>query len=199
MLYQKIFPAVFNSWRFHWGQGDFPFYYAQLSSYGGFSKEVTKLREAQLFTLKEKNVGMAVTIDIGDFDKIHIHNKQDVGKRIALWARAKDYGDTSLIYSGPLYKDVTFDGPNAIISFDHVGSGIDTTKNLEHFEMAGLDKIFYPAEVRIVNNKVIARADKVIKPVFIRYAWLPYVKPNLYNFEGLPATPFRNYTNDEEL
>ena len=81
-LYQKIFPAVFNSWRFHWGQGDFPFYYAQLSSYGGFSNEVSKLREVQLFTLKEKNVGMAVTIDIGDYDKIHAHNKQDVGKRI---------------------------------------------------------------------------------------------------------------------
>jgi sialate O-acetylesterase len=197
-LYKSIFPAVFNSWRSHWGQGDFPFYYAQLSSYGGFSHEVTQLREAQLFTLKEKNVGMAVTIDIGDNDKIHTHNKQDVGKRLALWARAKDYGDTSLVYSGPLYKEVTFDGAHAIISFDHVGSGLDTTKKLVHFEMAGSDKVFYPAEAHIVNNQVIAWTDQVKTPIFVRYAWLPYVEANLFNLEGLPAAPFRNYTNHEE-
>ena len=198
LLYQKIFPAVFNSWRSHWGQGDFPFYYAQLSSYGSFSKEVTKLREAQLFTLREKNVGMAVTIDIGDYDKIHTHNKQDVGKRLALWARAKDYSDTSLIYSGPLYQEVTFEGAHAIISFDHVGGGLDTKKKLLHFEIAGSDKVFYPAEAHIVNNQVIAGADQVKIPVFVRYAWLPYIEANLFNLEGLPAAPFRNYTNHEE-
>ncbi len=197
-LYQKIFPAVFNSWRSHWGQGDFPFYYAQLSSYGGFSNQVSKLREVQLFTLKEKNVGMAVTIDIGDYDKIHAHNKQDVGKRMAFWARAKDYGDTSLVYSGPLYKKVVFDDDKAIISFDYVGSGLDKSKNLINFEIAGLDKRFYPAKAQIVNNKVIVENDQVNVPIFVRYAWLPYAEANLYNLEGLPASPFRNYTNDEE-
>jgi sialate O-acetylesterase len=198
LLYQTLFPAVFNSWRSHWRQGDFPFYYAQLSSYGGFSHEVSKLREAQRFSLKEKNVGMAVTIDIGDYHKIHAHNKQDVGKRLALWALAKDYGDTSLVYSGPLYKEVTFEGANAIISFDHVGSGLDTRKKLPHFEMAGSDKIFYPAKAYITNNQVIARADQVKMPIFVRYAWLPYIEANLYNLEGLPAAPFRTDTNDEE-
>jgi sialate O-acetylesterase len=197
-LYQKIFPAVFNSWRSHWGQGDFPFYYAQLSSYGGFSNEVSKLREVQLFTLKEKNVGMAVTIDIGDYDKIHAHNKQDVGKRMAFWARAKDYGDTSLVYSGPLYKKLVFDNDKAIISFDYVGSGLDKSKNLINFEIAGSDKIFYSAEAQIVNNKVIVKNDQVNEPIFVRYAWLPYAEANLYNLEGLPASPFRNYANDEE-
>jgi sialate O-acetylesterase len=96
-----------------------------------------------------------------------------------------------------LYKEVTFDGAHAIISFDHVGSGLDTTKKLVHFEMAGSDKIFYPAEAQIINNQVIALADGVKTPIFVRYAWLPYVEANLYNLDGLPAAPFRTDINDE--
>ena len=103
-----------------------------------------------------------------------------------------------MVYSGPLYKEVTFEGANAIISFDHVGSGLDTRKKLPHFEMAGSDKIFYPAKAYITNNQVIARADQVKMPIFVRYAWLPYIEANLYNLEGLPAAPFRTDTNDEE-
>lgn len=190
--YRTLFPAVFNSWRSNWGIGDFPFYYTQLASFDYGSDKVAELREAQLETLQEKNVGMAVTMDIGSLTTIHPPNKQDVGKRLALWALAKDYGKDDLVYSGPLYKSVAFRGSKAIVSFDHVGSGLySPDKTLTHFEIAGTDLVFHSAAAVINDEKVVVYSNKVTNPYFIRFAWDDKAIPNLFNKEGLPASPFR--------
>jgi sialate O-acetylesterase len=190
--YHTLFPAVFNSWRSNWGIGDFPFYYVQLASFNYGSNKVAELREAQLETLNEKNVGMAVTLDIGSLSTIHPPNKQDVGKRLALWALAKDYGKNDLVYSGPLYKSVKFIDDRAIISFDHVGSGLySPDESLSHFEIAGNDLAFQPAKAVIKDDKVVVHSHKVIDPKIVRYAWDDTAMPSLYNKEGLPASPFR--------
>lgn len=183
---------MFNSWRSNWGIGDFPFYYVQLASYNYGSDKVTELREAQLFTLKEKNVGMAVTMDIGSLTTIHPPNKQDVGFRLALWALAKTYGMNDLVYSGPLYKDVEFSEGRAFISFDHTGSGLySPDSELTHFEIAGADRVFYPASAIIENDRVLVQSKKVPEPEIVRFAWSDTAMPNLFNKEGLPASPFR--------
>lgn len=190
--YRSLFPAVFNSWRSNWGIGDFPFYYAQLASFDYGSDKVAELREVQLETLKEENVGMAVTMDIGSLTTIHPPNKQDVGKRLALWALAKDYGKKNLVYSGPLYKSVEFIESMVIVSFDHVGSGLySPDKILTHFEIAGEDLVFYKAHAVVNGDKVIIQSDKVSEPKSVRFAWDDKAKPNLFNKEGLPASPFR--------
>ena len=190
--YRTLFPAVINSWRNKWGTGDFPFYYAQLASFDYGSDKVAELREAQLETLNEKNVGMVVTMDIGSLNTIHPPNKQDVGKRLALWALAKDYGRKDLVYSGPLFKSVEFIDGRAIISFDHVGSGLySPDESLQNFEIAGADLIFYNARAVIEGNEVIVHSGKVPAPKIVRFAWDDTAMPNLFNKEGLPASPFR--------
>lgn len=190
--YHTLFPAVFKSWRSNWGIGDFPFYYAQLASFNYGDDKVAELREAQLKTLKEKNVGMAVTMDIGSFTTIHPPNKQDVGKRLALWALAKDYGKDGLVYSGPLYKSVAFSDGKAIVSFDHAGSGLYCPDdNVSDFEIAGEDLVFYKAKAVVEGNHVIVQSEKVSVPKNVRFAWDDAAMPNLFNKEGLPASPFR--------
>ncbi len=190
--YHTLFPAVFQSWRSHWHIGDFPFYYVQLAPFDYGSDMVADLREAQLFTMKESNVGMAVTMDIGSTKTIHPPNKQEVGKRLALWALAKDYGKSGIVYSGPLYKSVVFKDDSAIVSFDHIGSGLYAPdQELSFFEVAGEDLIFYPAKAVIQENKVVVRSYKVPNPKIVRFAWQDTAMPNLFNKEGLPASPFR--------
>ncbi|WP_127139992.1 sialate O-acetylesterase [Flagellimonas marinaquae] len=190
--YRRLFPAVFNSWRSNWGIGDFPFYYAQLASFDYGSDKVAELREVQLETLQEENVGMAVTMDIGSLTTIHPPNKQDVGKRLALWALAKDYAQ-DFVYSGPLYKSAEFSNGKAIVSFDHVGSGLYCPdKKVSDFEIAGEDLVFYKAEAVIQGNHVIVQSTEVTQPKIVRFAWNDTAMPNLFNKEGLPASPFRS-------
>lgn len=194
--YQTLFPAVIDSWRKQWNRGNFPFYYVQIAPYN-YNEEVpslaAELREAQFLTLSKENVGMAVTMDIGSLTTIHPPNKQDVGQRLALWALANDYGKNELVYSGPLYKDVEFNGKQAIVSFKHIGSGLfSPDKELSYFELAGEDLKFYPAKANIKDDKVIVQSNKVQAPKIVRYGWKDTAMPNLYNKEGLPASSFRS-------
>lgn len=197
--YRELFPTLIRNWRDKWGQGDFPFLYVQLANYMKPDKTPSEsnwalLREAQLKTLSVPNTGMAVTIDIGEWNDIHPLNKREVGKRLALGARKIAYGEDELVYSGHLYKSMEINGNKIILSFKHTGSGL-TVKNgkkLKHFAIAGADKQFVWAKARIKGEKVVVWSDKVDKPVAVRYAWADNPQnANLFNLEGLPASPFR--------
>jgi len=188
--------ALINGWRDVWDQGDFPFYIVQLAPYRYDDDQQDYLPliwEAQTNVLSLKNTGMAVTVDIGNIDDIHPKNKQDVGKRLALWALAKDYGKTDIVYSGPLYKSMSVEGSKIRISFDHVGSGLKSRdgKPLTWFSIAGEDKKFVEAVAEIDGDTVLVFNDSVSNPVAVRFGWSNLAEPNLSNKEGLPASPFR--------
>jgi sialate O-acetylesterase len=195
--YRDLFPKMINNWRADWGQGDFPFYFVQLANYMAVKPEPAdsawaELREAQTMTLSLPNSGQAVIIDIGEADDIHPKNKQDVGKRLALWALVKDYG-RDLVYSGPMYKSMTKDGNKIVLSFDHVGGGLVAKggQSLEGFAIAGEGRQFVWADAKIEGDKVVVSSADVAEPASVRYAWADNPICNLYNAEGLPACPFR--------
>ncbi len=191
--YEDLFTTMIKSWRSEWDQGDFPFYFVQIAPFKyGKKYNSAFLQEAQFNTLKVTNTGMAVTMDISEIKNIHPRNKKDVGHRLALWALAKDYGFTNIVYSGPLYKNFKIDGNKIIISFDHA-EGLKTRdgKSPSHFEIVGQDKIFYPANSEIINDKITVSSDKVNNPIAVRFAWSNTAEPNLCNAAGLPASPFR--------
>ena len=191
--YREMFPDMIKNWREEWNQGEFPFYYVQIAPYNyNNSKNSALLREAQLLAMKTVNTGMAVTMDIGNPDDIHPKNKKDVGYRLALWALAKDYGFTNIVFSGPIYKKMKVDD-NEIILYFNYADGLKTRdgKKPSHFEIAGKDKKFHPAIAEIKNNKIIVSADKVKKPVAVQYGWSDIAEPNLCNGAGLPASSFR--------
>ena len=204
--YKKAFPLMIKDWRTKWNQGNFPFYFVQLSTFdefGGNSKKGSKwaeLREAQTYTLQTvANTGMAVTTDIGNAKDIHPTNKQDVGKRLAAIALNNVYGKKR-IDSGPIYKSQEIKGNQIILTFDNIGSGLSTSdKNgiLRGFEIAGADKVFHSAKAIIENNKVVLSSEKVSNPVAAHYGWADDdTEINLFNKEKFPASPFR--TDDWE-
>jgi len=194
-----------------WGQGDFPVYFVQLPQIGGASDNPAggdgwaNIRLAQTKTLTIPNTGMAVTIDVGDPRDIHPRNKKDVGERLALWALAKDYGKTDLVYSGPLYKGMKVEDDKVRLSFNHVGGGlivgtkdgkkpVEVVKDgmLKRFSIAGADGKWVWADARIDGDSVVVSSAKVKNPVAVRYAYQNNPEgANLYNREGLPAAPFR--------
>jgi sialate O-acetylesterase len=151
-----------------------------------------ELREAQSMTLKNvPKTGMAVAIDVGDINDIHPRNKKPVGARLALAARAIAYGE-KLVYSGPAYKSVNIVGNLATISFDHTGGGLETRGgDLKGFIIAGEDRVWHEAKAEIRGEQVEVTSDAVAKPVAVRYGWAKFPEVNLYNKEGLPASPFR--------
>lgn len=194
-----LFKLLIKDWRYNWNEGDFPFLYVQLPNFVEVNVETTKFdwayfRESQLKALSIPHTGMAVSIDIGEWNDIHPVNKKDVGYRLALAAQKIAYGEEKIIYSGPVYKSMNIKGNKAILTFTNVGSGL-TTRNgdeLRCFEICGVDNIFLPAKAKIENNRVVVWSENVNKPVAIRYAWANNpVGADLYNKEGLPATPFR--------
>ena len=195
--YRTLFPAMIRDWRSQWGQGHFPFYYVQIAPYSyGNSEAVDSalLREAQMLALKAvPNVGMAVTMDIGEENDIHPQNKWDVGKRLSLWALAQTYDQPDIVYSGPLYRSMKVQGNAIRVSFDHVGSGLVAQGGpLTDFEIAGIDRKFVPAQAVIESrNTVRVSSPEVPNPVAVRYAFRNWAKPNLFNAEGLPASSFR--------
>jgi sialate O-acetylesterase len=191
--YRQLFPALITNWRTDWVQGDFPFYFTQIAPFQyGIEDICPELQEAQLMTLSLANTGMAVTTDIGNIRDIHPRNKQMVGRRLARWALAKDYGQDDLVYSGPLYRSMHKEGARVRIQFDHTGSGLLALGgDLKYFTIAGSDKKFIQATAEIDNNTVLVYSDKVTDPVAVRYAWSNTAVGNLYNFDGLPASPFR--------
>lgn len=191
--YEVLFPAFIKDWRTQWGY-DFPFYYAQIAPYiynTDVKNQVSqKVRDAQRKTLKVNQTGMAVTLDIGDAKNIHPANKQDVGKRLALIALANDYGK-EIVYSGPLFKNVTKKDNALVVDFDHIGSGLTTfKKELIGFEIAGADKVFVTAKAKIVNDKIEVFNKDIASPKYVRYAWRDDSIATLFNMEGLPASSF---------
>ncbi|MWB94055.1 9-O-acetylesterase [Flavobacterium sp. GA093] len=189
-LYRSLFPAMVKNWRNDWNQGDFPFYYVQIAPHKGQNPEI---REAQLLSLKTiPNSGMAVTTDVGNETNIHPEDKQTVGHRLGLIARAKTYNEDKLEYSGPLYSSMKIKNQNIQLFFDHVDTGFRKTKeDLKEFEIAGEDQIFYPAKAKINGKTVIVSSSNVKNPVAVRFAWKNVPAPNLFNSYNLPASPFR--------
>ncbi len=193
--YRTLFPAMIKSWRAGWGQRDFPFFYVQIAPYNygqGAANKVAELRQAQLETMSENNVGMVVTMDIGNPGNIHPGNKKEVGNRLALWALAKTYGREDIVCSGPLFSGISFRNGDAILEFEYAENGLKLNEGaLSFFEVAGKDEVYYPAEYEITGKKIRLTSDAVPKIKFVRYAWGDDVEPNLFNTEGLPASPFR--------
>lgn len=198
--YKKAFPLMIQDWRTKFKQGDFPFYFVQLSTFDEFKgnskvgSRWAELREAQSETLKLKNTGMAVTTDIGNAKDIHPTNKQDVGLRLAAIALNNVYGKKQ-IYSGPTYKSQQIKGNQIILTFENMGSGLstpDNSENVKGFEIAGADKVFHSAKAVIKDNKIIVSSENVANPVAVRYGWADDdTEINLFNKEKFPASPFR--------
>ena len=195
--YRTLFPAMIQNWRTDWGQGDFPFLFVQLANFKAREDEPgesdwAELREAQTMTLSLPNTGMAVTIDIGEANDIHPTNKQDVGSRLALAARAIAYGE-QIVYSGPMYDSMTVEGETIRLRFKHVGGGLLAKGGgaLKGFAVAGADRKFVWADAKIDGDTIVVSSGKVAQPVAVRYAWAINPECNLYNKQGLPASPFR--------
>jgi len=193
--YRKLFPALIKSWRKDWGIGKFPFYYVQIAPFGQVYRPnaAALIRDAQFRTLdKVKNTGMVVTMDIGNVNDIHPRNKLEVGRRLALWAMSKDYGKRHIVCSGPLYKSMAKKAGSIHLSFNYTGTGLISKGGpLTDFTIAGKDKNFKEAKAVIEGNKIVVSCEKVPNPVAVRYAWSNAAVPNLFNKEGLPASPFR--------
>ena len=196
-LYKRLFPMLIEDWRVRWKQGYLPFLYVQLANYkekkdNPVEDDWAELREAQLQTLSNPNTGMASAIDIGDANDIHPKNKLEVGKRLFLAARKIAYQE-DLVYSGPTYDSMKVEGSKIRIYFSSTGSGLIAKNNtdLKGFSIAGADKKFFWANAVIKGNEVEISCDKVVNPLAVRYSWESNPDGNLYNKEGLPASPFR--------
>jgi len=170
---------------------DFPFLFVQIANFKAGKEPTWQIvREAERRTLAVANTGMAVTIDIGDPNNVHPSNKQDVGLRLALAARKLAYGE-ELEFSGPLFRQVSVEGHNLRVWFDHTAAGLAFKGgSLAGFEVAGDDHHFVQAEARIDGNNVVVTCDEVANGKFVRYAWANTPVVNLTNGEGLPASPF---------
>jgi len=197
--------AMVSSWRSVFNQDDLSFYFVQIAPYAYTKRNKTgenlttdslpHFWEAQTACLdKVPNCGMVVVTDItGDVRNIHPGNKRDVGHRLALWARAKNYGEQDLVYSGPMYQSMKTEGSKIVLSFEHCGSGLKSLDDgpLSQFTIAGIDRKFVPAEAEIDGNTVVVSSPDVAKPTAVRFAWHETAIGNLGNNEGLPAAPFR--------
>jgi len=207
--YKKAFPLLITDWRKKWNQGDFPFYFVQLSSFNETNGDSNngsiwaELREAQSQTLSLPNTGMGVTTDIGNPTNIHPTNKQDVGKRLAAIALKNVYKQ-NIICTGPTFKSMEIQGNKIVVSFENLGSGLTTPEKygyVKGFEIAGEDKVFYFANAQITNNKVVLTSEKVPNPIAVHFGWADDASDNnLYNTEGFPAIPFRtdNWKNGSD-
>ena len=197
--YAKLQPAMIADWRNKWNEPDAPFLYVQLPGFMEMNYLPTEsqwaaFREAQLSSLSVPQTAMAVAIDLGEWNDIHPDRKKEVGERLALAAGKVAYGEKELVYSGPLYQSAKTEGNKVIISFSNIGSGLMTNDGEEpgEFAIAGSDKKFVWARATIEGDKVIVWSDEIASPVYVRYAWADNpVNPNLFNREGLPASPFQ--------
>ena len=198
--YRTAFPLMITDWRQHFKQGDFPFLFVQLATFG--SQEANsnngsawaELREAQAMTLALPNTGMAVTTDIGNPKDIHPKNKQDVGKRLGSIALHNLY-EGAEEYSGPVYQSMKTEGKQIIVSFTHIDDGLlvkDKYGYIRGFEIAGADKKFHFAKALVSDNKVLVFNDEVLQPVAVRYNWCDDASEgNLFNKALFPTAPFR--------
>lgn len=198
--YKSLFQDLISDWRNHFNDLELPFLFVQLANYLETSElpvesEWAELREAQSAALKLPKTGMAVAIDVGEWNDIHPLDKETVGKRLALAGSAIAYGEHDLIYSGPIQKDSRISGDQVVISFDHTGSGLmikEGDDKLKGFAVAGYDEVFHWARAKIENDEVVVWHEDVPYPRIVRYAWSDNpVEANLYNLEDLPAAPFQ--------
>lgn len=201
--YKELFETVINDWRKLWNLGDFPFYYVQLANYNLWRLEPkvsgwAEVREIQRQVMDMPNTGMAVTIDVGMYNDLHPWDKKSVGERLALWALNSGHGENN-VCSGPIYNRMTIEDYKIKLYFDYIGNGLVIKGDkLETFEICGQDGVFYPAEAVIEGDCVIASCNKVEKPIRVRYAWADNPESaNLYNKEGLPASPFITQIDDK--
>ncbi len=197
MLYRKVFPAMISDWRKHWGRKDLPFLYVQLPNYRQRSDrpgdaDWARQRESQLMTLATPNTAMAITIDVGDPNTIHPTNKQPVGLRLSLAAQKLVYG-RDVVYSGPIMDTIKFQAGQAVVTFKHAENGLVAKGDkLTGFAMAGENRRFQWADAVIKGSTVVVTCPKVTEPVSLRYGWASNPDCNLYNKDGIPASPFRS-------
>jgi sialate O-acetylesterase len=194
--YRTLLPALIAGWRNGWNEEDFPFLIVQLPNHGE-SPELgdsiwAELREAQLLTAKSvPNTGLVVTIDVGDPHNLHPPRKAEIGQRLAVWALGTTYGE-KILYSGPVYDSMQIVGGEIKIHFLHSGAGLEARDGaLKGFSIAGADRKFHWANARIEGESIVVSSPEVASPVAVRYAWAGSPECNLYNKDGLPASPFR--------
>jgi len=197
MLYLEKMKALISGWRDVWQMPDMPFYFVQLApyNYGGpqNAEKLARIWEAQAAALQIPHTGMAATVDVGNPKDIHPKNKQEVGRRLALWALTKTYDKPGIVYSGPMYRSVKFDGGKATVTFAFAdGLKSRDGQPLTWFKLAGEDKKWVDAKAEISGDKVVVSAEGVAKPVAVRFAFDQIAEPNLSNGAGLPASPFRS-------
>lgn len=202
--YPRLFQSMVSEWRKLWGQGEFPFYFCQIAPYnnppekhGDFNSAF--LREAQYKSAQIiPNSGMVVLMDIGEEKCIHPRNKKVGGERLAMMALGKTYGMTGFAYDSPTFKEMVVEENKAILSFDNAPMWLSSYgQELKQFEIAGGDKIFYPAKAEIKRSKIEVYSDKVSKPVAVRYAFKDFVVGDLFSTEGFPLSSFRTDNWDE--
>jgi sialate O-acetylesterase len=201
MEYCDKMKALVQGWRKNWGQGDFPFYYVQVAPFSGYADgNIEGIWEAQAAALQIPNTGMVVTTDlVNNINDIHPGNKRDVGDRLALWALAKTYQKSVPFFSGPLFKQVKREQGKFVIEFEHA-DGLKTRDGKEpnSFEVGTLEK-FVPARAEIRDQKLVVWSDELPEAEFVRFGWNKRTNPNLVNGGGLPASPFRNYSDAVKL
>jgi len=195
--YRTLLPTMISDWRTHWQEGAFPFLIVQLANLTAATTEPVQsgwaeLREAQFLTTRAlPKVGLALTIDIGDANDIHPRNKQEVGRRLSLAARAIAYRER-LVASGPIFTGMTVAEGKATLRFANIGKElVSRGETLKGFAVCGADRKFVHAQAKIVRNTVLVWADGVATPTAVRYDWANNPDGNLYNHDGLPAVPFR--------
>ncbi len=188
--YQTLFPAMITGWRKAWGRGDFPFLFVQITPHNNMTPEV---REAQRITVETtQNTAQAVTVDIGDPTDIHPKQKQPIGVRLSLAARALVYGE-KIEYSGPTYDTIRVQGNSATLTFKHLGGGLEARDGeLRGFTIAGSDGKYAPAKATISADTIVVSSESVASPVSVRYGWTNVPDVNLWNKAGLPASPFQS-------
>ncbi|HVZ25105.1 MAG TPA: sialate O-acetylesterase, partial [Sediminibacterium sp.] len=199
--YRQFLPALINDWRRNWYHGkDLPFLFVQLPNFQDMQYLPSEsnwalLRESQMKSLSVPNTAMVVTIDCGEWNDIHPLDKKDVGDRLALAARKLSYGETGLVASGPLFESADLEDNHIRLHFSNTGSGLiakGPDDSLHYFAIAGADKHFVWAHAKIENNTVVVWSNIIPAPKYVRYAWADNPDgANLYNKEGLPASPFR--------
>lgn len=196
-LYEKLMPVMVDEWRTLWREGELPFYYVQIAPYGYSGPNnyfSALLREVQLKELSRiPNSGMIVSLDAGKQRFIHPPDKTIIGKRLATLALDKTYHIPGIKYELALYQSAQFKGGYANLNFSHTGGGlILKSDSLKNFEIAGEDKIFYPADATVIGkNKLRVSSNQVRQPVAVRYAFKNWVTGSLYNNSGQPVSSFR--------
>jgi sialate O-acetylesterase len=189
--YKTLQPMLFTDWRMRWGNNKLPFLFVQLPNLKS-GVNWPFMREAQAASLNYPYTGMAVSIDVGNPDDVHPKNKDMIALRLYLQARKIAYGDSSMVYIGPVFKSMAAKGDTLYLTFNHTGGGLKSAGELKGFTVAGPDKVFHDVRAVIKGDKILIKYEDagVSKPA-VRYAWAPGPDCNLYNTEGLPAAPFR--------